>query len=101
MANAADRILLIRVIRSGGFAGISREWSAESDDPEGDDWLVLVQACPWRQVPPADQLSRDRYVWRIEVRGRLRRSATLPDAALDGPWRALVQRVQEVAGPES
>lgn len=99
MAKQADRILIVRVIRSGGFAGVSREWTAESADPGDDDRLLaLVQACPWRQRIPVDNLSRDRFTWRIEVRGELRRTATLPDAALDGPWRDLVQRVQEEAG---
>lgn len=101
MAKRADRILVVRVIRSGGFAGLSREWTAESAEPGSDDWLlVLVEACPWRQRIPADPLSRDRFTWRIEVRGELRRSATLPDAALDGPWRELVQRVQEAGAAD-
>jgi hypothetical protein len=101
MAQQADRILVVRVIRSGGFAGISREWTAEAREPEAEDWVVLVESCPWRQVPRTDPLSRDRFVWRIEVRGLLRRSATLPDAALDGPWRTLVERVQVAGGAGS
>ncbi len=99
MANAAERILVIIVVRTGGFAGLTREWRTEARDE--DDWLPLIEACPWRQVPPADQLSRDRFVWRIEVKAPdLRRKATLPDSALDGPWRTLVQRVQETAETE-
>lgn len=95
MAKRADRVLMVRVIRTGGFAGLRREWIAESDQPAPDDQLfVLVEACPWHEPPRTDPLSRDRFVWRIEVRGDLRRTATLPDAALEGPWRELVQQVQ-------
>jgi len=95
MARQTERTLTVRVVRSGGFAGISREWSTRCNPGEEDELRPLVEACPWHRVPPADTLSRDRFVWRIEVRGAMRRSATVPDAALEGPWRALVQRVQE------
>ena len=98
MAKQTDRTLIVRVIRSGGFAGITREWSARAADP-GDRLVALVEACPWRQRM-ADDLSRDRFTWRIEVRGDLRRTATLPDAALDGPWRDLVHEVQQTDSPE-
>ena len=85
---------MVTVVRSGGFAGISREWSAHATDPE-DRLVALVEACPWRLRMPGDPLSRDRFTWRIEVRGRVRRTTTLPDAALDGPWRELVREVQD------
>ena len=95
----ADGILLITVVRSGGFAGLRQEWQAEVGDPgERDDWMLLIQACPWGRTP-TDPTSHDRYLWRIEARGpRLRRSATVPDAFLDGPWRALVERVRTSNG---
>lgn len=97
MARQTERTLTVRVVRSGGFAGISREWTTQCGPDEEDDLRRLVEACPWHRTPAPDTLSRDRFVWRIEVRGALRRTATVPDAALDGPWRALVQRVQELA----
>ena len=91
-AEAAIRIL---VVRSGGFAGIRQQWRVESGDDE-DDWTALVTACPWDRVG-VDAASRDRFVWRIEARmPRVTRAAQVPDALLVGPWRALVDRVQEV-----
>jgi hypothetical protein len=86
-----DTVVTIHVVRSGGFAGLTREWSVEGDR---DEWMPLVDACPWRDVP-RDPASRDRYVWRIEVEApRKRRRAEVPDAALTGPWRELVERVR-------
>ena len=95
----ADGILVITVVRSGGFAGLRQEWQAAVGDDERDDWMPLIQACPWGSTP-SDPTSRDRYIWRIQARGpRLRRSATVPDAHLDGPWRVLVDRVREAPDP--
>jgi len=84
----------ILVVRSGGFAGISQQWRVEADD-DADEWLKLVRACPWGAVG-RDAASRDRFVWRIEAHlPRTVRKASVPDAHLIGPWRALVERVQE------
>ncbi len=93
-SRSTDGILLVTVVRSGGFAGLRREWQAAVGDDERDDWMLLIQACPWGRIP-TDPTSSDRFVWRIEARGpRLRRSASVPDAFLDGPWRELVDRVR-------
>lgn len=87
--------IVIRVVRTGGFAGARREWQVRG---EASAWLPLVEACSWRSIPP-DRGSADRYEWRIEVRGRVHRTARVPDAALDGPLRDLVERVQSVSSP--
>ena len=87
--------LSILVVRSGGFAGLRQQWRVE---PQGDadDWIALVHACPWGSVG-RDEASRDRFVWRIEARmPPTVRTASVPDSLLVGPWRELVDRVQEV-----
>jgi hypothetical protein len=96
--HTAPRVRIL-VVRSGGFAGIAREWHLET---HGEDWVGLIEACPWGAVRD-DPLSRDRFVWRIEARmGRRRRTARVPDRELEGAWRELVQRVQAAAEqPES
>lgn len=97
-AEPTPRTLRIEVARSGGFAGIRRVWRVE---PDGDDagWRALVDACPW-DASTVDAASRDRFVWRIEVRvARRRRTATVPDRDLVGPWRELVDRVQREGAP--
>jgi len=85
--------LSVVVVRSGGFAGISRRWSVRRPDPD-DDWLALIAACPWGRVG-ADPDGRDRFTWSIEARmARRHRRAAVPDRELTGPWRELVDRVQ-------
>ena len=79
-------------MRTGGFAGLKREWSVVG---EPDEWWPLVEACPWRSVRP-DPTSRDRFVYVITVRAaRKRRKAQVPEVSLTGPWKVLVERVQE------
>jgi hypothetical protein len=90
---AARSELTILVVRSGGIAGIPRRWAVDEQEP-GDDWIALLEACPWDAVV-ADDASRDRFVWRIEARmARRHREASVPDRELTGPWRELVDRVQ-------
>ena len=82
----------ITVVRSGGFAGLRRQWRVEGD---AEQWWPLVEACPWRSVPH-DHDSRDRFVYSITARAdRRRRTAQVPEAALTGPWKILVDQVQE------
>lgn len=80
--------------RTGGFAGLTATWTVLVDDqPDSDEWTRLVAALPWNAQPkPAPQ--PDRYVYRIRLS---RREITLPEQALDGPWRELVDRVQQRA----
>ena len=84
----------ITVTRSGGIAGLTREWVVrveEQGDP--DSWFRLVEQLPWnerhRSAPQPD-----RYVYRIGVS---RRRITLPEQELTGPWRQLVDRVRDAA----
>jgi hypothetical protein len=86
--------LSILVVRSGGFAGLTQQWQVDPRD-DADEWAALVHACPWGAVAH-DAASRDRFVWRIEARlARTVRRASVPDSLLVGPWRVLVDRVQE------
>lgn len=98
MAHSAEPeppVFRILVVRSGGFAGIRQQWHVEPAD-DAETWVELVTACPWGSVA-GDPSSADRFVWRIEARmPHPVRTATVPDAQLVGPWRALVDRVREV-----
>ncbi|MBW4031368.1 MAG: hypothetical protein HIU88_01735 [Acidobacteria bacterium] len=98
-AEGDERSFRILVVRSGGVAGITRRWQVEPGD-DAEEWRELVRACPW-DAEDSDTESRDRFVWRIEVSrsdGQPAdpvRSASVPDAQLLGPWRTLVDRVQQ------
>lgn len=42
-----DEVVTIVVVRTGGFAGLRRQWQVEAGDGDAERWLVLVEACPW------------------------------------------------------
>jgi hypothetical protein len=42
-----DDVVTIVVVRTGGFAGLHRQWQVEAADGDVERWLVLVDACPW------------------------------------------------------
>ena len=78
----------ITVRRTGGFAGLTREWTVFVVD--SDEWMPLLAQLPWDDRPRLAP-SPDRYVWVVRVS---RRRITLPESRLEGPWRELVERVQ-------
>ena len=84
----------ITVVRHGGFAGLSREWSVEVTDPDDlASWQSLIDQLPWSQRPTSAP-QPDRYIYRIRVS---RRRITLPEQKVAGPWRELVDRVKTAA----
>ena len=87
---------LIVVIRTGGIAGISRRWRVEPPREETPRWVELIDRCPWEDPSDAQQRGADRYVWSIRARTpSARHERELPESALDGPWRRLVDAVRE------
>ena len=85
------------VSRSGGLAGLRLTWEVRIDEqPDADDWYVLIEAIPWSQPPPVPP-EPDRYVYRIRCAPH---EATLAERQLTGPWRRLVDRVQETTEPD-
>lgn len=92
--------LTITVARTGGFAGLKREWSVSSALDDEDELMRLVEACPWHEPPRPDPEARDRFVYLITVRApRSRRSATVPESSMTGPWKTLVLRVTDPPKP--
>lgn len=97
----------ITVERSGGFAGVKRTWAVQTAPPEDTDcWQPLIEACPWDAVPapgrPVSPGQADRFTYSIRAG---QRRATLPEQALTGPWRELVEHAKAAAesaqGPEN
>ena len=88
----------ITITRSGGFAGLTQEWSVQIDDGSADEeqWRELIERLPWdRAMRPrvgAPTGEADRFVYRVRCAGR---EATIPERRLTGPWRELVDRVRE------
>jgi hypothetical protein len=86
----------ITVARTGGFAGLKREWHVSSADAPEVDWPTLIDACPWKDAAkPSDSRARDQFVWRVEARDASRScTATLGDGQLTGAWKSLVDEVR-------
>ena len=78
----------ITVVRSGGFAGLTRSWVVVVDRHD-ERWASLLDNLPWgsvKLVVPAP----DRFVYRIRVS---RRQVVLPEQQVAGAWRTLVDQV--------
>jgi hypothetical protein len=97
----ADDRIVVSVVRSGGIAGIRKTWQAEAADAAGTRWSTLIDDCPWDDEPRAAS-GADRYVWRIRAQTPDRDcDREVPDSALVGPWRALVDAVRAAQTPSA
>ena len=88
--------LLVAVTRTGGFAGLTRAWKAQPPEDEASEWIALIDRCPWDECADQDPRGADRFQWSIRAQFRTDgvREADLPDSALTGPWRELVDAVR-------
>lgn len=90
----SDPQVVIAVVRTGGIAGIRRQWQVEPDPAETHDWIAMIDSCPWDADADATE-GADRFVWLIRARTPSeKRERELPDSELDGPWRELVDAVR-------
>ena len=94
----------VDVARTGGVAGITRRWTAQPPEDEASEWISLIDRCPWDETgavaaePGADGGPMpDRFVWWIRASwvGADPREAELPDDAVTGAWRELIDAVRE------
>lgn len=86
---------LIVVIRTGGVGGIRRRWHVAPPRDDEPRWIELIDRCPWDDPEGSPQQGADRYTWSILARTPLTRlERDLPESALDGPWRRLVDAVR-------
>lgn len=106
-ATGAQPAVEVDVARTGGFAGITRRWSAQPPEDEASVWISLIDRCPWDDAPRpghTDDSRRaptpDRFVWWIRASwsGADPREAELADEELTGAWRELVDAVREWSG---
>lgn len=91
-----DAQVVVAVVRTGGIAGIRRQWRVQPDPPDSRDWIAMIENCPWDADDGAAS-GADRFVWLIRARtpaDEHERERELSDSQLDGPWRALVDAVR-------
>jgi hypothetical protein len=87
---------VVSVVRSGGFAGLRREWSVEvSAEDEAHRWVPIIDACPWDDDEPVG--NPDGFVYDLRAADHV---AVVPENRLDGPWRQLVEEVLRAAGAD-
>lgn len=85
---------VITVVRSGGVAGLRREWTIEVTAPQdAEQWRPIVEACPWDDVP-GDPVA-DGFVYDFRVADL---EAVIDERRLDGPWRLLADEVRRRSG---
>lgn len=98
----ADIVVAVTVVRSGGFAGLTRRWGVSAPPADAKRWRSLVDDCPWDEDGIRAPEGADRFAWSVR--------ATLPDASLRadltetqvaGPWRILIDAVREASAPPS
>lgn len=86
----------VTVTRSGGFAGLTRVWSVQiSNQPDEDQWQELIDRLPWEASATSEE--PDRFIYRVRC---AHKEATIPDRKFTGPWRELLERVQEASEDE-
>lgn len=86
----------ISVERSGGVAALTRVWTVHAQTESARNlWQPIVEACPWDAVPKTLRAAAaevegnqpDRFIYSIRAG---QRRAALPEQAVTGPWRVLV-----------
>lgn len=83
----------VSVVRTGGFAGLRREWRVTSASRPEVDWRPLVEACEW-DAPVRSQQARDGFMWRIQASGpSCDCAATVAEPGVTAEWRELINAV--------
>ena len=86
---------VITVARTGGFAGLRREWTIEVAAPhDAEHWRPIVEACPWDATDGRADGTADGFVYDLRVADH---QAVVAERELDGPWRQLVDEVRRSA----
>ena len=88
----------VTVTRTGGFAGLRRQWSAEADEHDAPRWVALIRSCPWGSGTTIDTAGADRFTFEIRAgwEGE-EHAAELGEDAVRGPWRVLVDEVRSAS----
>lgn len=97
----------ISVERTGGIAALTRVWTVEAGSGNAlAQWQEMIEACPWDAVPRTPLAAArefadaqpDRFSYSIRAG---QRRAALPERAVTGPWRVLVESTRAAAEQDS
>lgn len=81
--------MTVTIRRTGGFAGLKREWSVIID-PDEPAWHELLERLPWRERSATAQ-GVDRYTYVVTC---ARRTTEIPEHDFTGAWQELFDRVR-------
>ncbi|MEV8266622.1 protealysin inhibitor emfourin [Microbacterium sp. NPDC076911] len=97
----------VSVTRTGGFAGLSRQWHVTAANEDASKLASLVEQCPWAETQrEADDTTQvrtaDRFVWLVHAQcsGTPDKQAVVPEAEATGAWRSLIDAVRSSDGSE-
>ncbi|MFT4219447.1 MAG: hypothetical protein QM611_02850 [Microbacterium sp.] len=99
----AEAAVEVTVTRTGGVAGLRRQWRVEPGADDAPRWVALIEDCPWDELPSASPPGADLFVWQVWARcvaddgERVERDAELPDPRVQGPWLELIAAVRAAA----
>ncbi len=94
---AHRRSVVVVVTRTGGLAGLRREWRVQPAIGDESRWIALIKSAPWDAKTEKGN-GADRFTWRIRAQyGTRERTVELPEQAAQGPWRDLIDEVRSAA----
>ncbi len=89
--------VVVIVTRTGGFAGLRREWRVQPAIDDESRWIALIKSAPWDAMADKGD-GADRFTLRIRAQyGTRERTVELPEHAAQGPWRDLIDEVRSAA----
>lgn len=87
----------VTIRRTGGFAGLTREWSTMVD-PEEPSWRDLLARLPIDERQ-REAASRDRFVYLVTCEPPTKETpywrCEVPEGSFTGPWQDLLDRVRD------
>ncbi|WP_241160537.1 hypothetical protein [Microbacterium sp. Y-01] len=91
-----DPQVVVAVVRSGGIAGIRRQWRVEVESSDASEWIDLIDRCPGtrRRMPTPGPTASSGGSAPAPLRAPRARA---PGLCPGRPWLALVQAVRAAA----
>lgn len=95
-----EQVVAVTVVRSGGFAGLTRRWGVRAPGADAEHWIALVDDCPWDACEETAPDGADRFTWSLHATlPHEEHHAALSETQASGPWRTLIDAVRAASSP--